>query len=309
MHPSMDLFYDNNDSHNSKPEDKLDVYKLEFAKFTQSNFLWVNKISYYYFESIYNFIQSGYLDSEKLISEATLLFEEHEKSKTSEDQTLIENIGGFPHLSNEDFKLKLHTIFEKMNNGSFVFGYFLRACEVLYIVQEDALIEMSKEELNTFFEKSFSIIEKTTHELLPNQDYIREHMERLKKYNPDFSKRTWKFFCKVYRICAKKELTHKLENITDFKFNFIPVIKNLEINYVANKIIEKIKNRNEISEILSQIERDAFLLNLEDLERVTLFRNALLEIGNQLKLESIDKYILNELLKPLNEFIGKYPSV
>ena len=134
-------------------------------------------------------------------------------------------------------------------------------------------------------------------------------MERLKKYNPDFSKRTWKFFCKVYRICAKKELTHKLENITDFKFNFIPMIKNLEINYVANKIIEKIKNRNEISEILSQIERDAFLLNLEDLERVTLFRNALLEIGNQLKLESIDKYILNELLKPLNEFIGKYPSV
>jgi DNA helicase HerA-like ATPase len=295
------LFSPDSTSEKIEP-DKDDFRVLQWNKHLESN-----QITYRYFESIFKFITTGYFNEIEFQKDIEAHDTEKEKKKTNENDALVNNLGGFPNLTNEEFTEKIELSLHKLQLNDFSLYHFLLLCRNLHILQSYKLIEMSKEELNTIFLTHYDAA------LLKAKKNETSHIERffpdIKNYNENLSielKSRWEAHLHQLETAYFTNLFETWDFNGSSGISFNQFIQNVNVDKIANEIIKKIEKRDYVSSVLYSIQQAYNSVNCGEhyyfeKEKLIELASLLENLANEANFIFIDRYIIDEIITALNK--------
>lgn len=284
------------------------LYESEFEKFRNNTFLQNIGLEYYFFESIYDFICTGFLNAFILNKEITDLIEEKERLKLDMDEQLVNDLGGFPYLTNEELREKLKIAYRKVEEHSLSLYNFLLLCRNLFLLESYSLLEKSKEDLlGLFSENYFSVLQKHKYNI-NKESHIQRLLNEIKKVNVSLGDKFTTLYENRKNDNINQTNTAYLENWNighNSDIDFHELIGTVSYNKIAEKLIEKLEDRKYMSKVLLTIQRAYTFSNAgeffySDKKALENLSSEIKLLSDTKKIELIDKYIIIEILEAID---------
>lgn len=285
----------------------------DYSKYLSNQLLLEDKetATYFFFESIFSFIQSGYFDTTKFKEESSVLTSKKERIKKSPASIKISRIQSYFYLENTEFNTLKKDIISIIENGDLDFYEFLRISRFLFQLKTDYPFLLDDYDVNDILTNNVDeIISKPISEKFFVLDFERV-IGDIGSLPVDLYEKLYRkieHFTNVIISKKNKNLLIELEKKPLTQTDLRELILTIDESDIAEKLILNIKNRKFLDLFLRVLEKsynssnagDLFIKDAEKLKQVML----IIEKKNDTEeFLSIDKVWIIEIINKLKIII------